>query len=102
MNVADSGAWATAHNFYISWLNDFGLMGLVLFIVPVFWGLLKAGGQVILRHGRQGSSSAFCFVSLAGLLIHNLSETFFYSPTLMFFVFFLLALVSGEEVKRGV
>jgi hypothetical protein len=84
------GTWQTAHNFFISVLGDFGMIGLVIFLGACALFLIPVGKDLLLRGGFPEERAAF--VAGVGLLAHNMTETFFYSPALMGLLLLIFAL----------
>jgi O-antigen ligase len=75
------GAWITPHNFYINSLGDFGIIGTALFIVSFIIFIIKAVYHILVSNNTY--IIKFSFVAIIGLLTMNMTETFFYSPTLI-------------------
>lgn len=102
MTFSEYGAWLTPHNMYITVLGDFGVIGVLLFlgafvsfIVPVVLRIVRGGGSGLERA---------CFVAMLGLLAHNMTETFLYSPaliTLVLMLFRLQAVDYGRVIESG-
>jgi len=79
--VDELGAWITPHNFYINSLGDFGIIGTTLFIVSFAIFIIKAVSNILVSNGME--IFKFSFVAIIALLIMNMTEVFFYSPTLI-------------------
>lgn len=98
-SLADGVAWITPHNAYIAMLGDFGLIGTFFFIAAVFWGALKMAVKYVKHSWREEERAAF--VALAGLIAHNMTEVFFYSPILMSMLVLMLTLGSFLDPPRN-
>ncbi len=102
MSLSEYGTWLTSHNMYITVLGDFGVIGLLLFL-GAFVGFIVPVALRIVRDDGNGLERA-CFVAIVGLLAHNMTEAFLYSPVLITLVLMLFRLKSvdyGRMVKRG-
>jgi len=76
-----SRVWVTPHNAYVNMLGDFGLVGLSLFLLPMIWLVTLLLLRVI-RMTRANIES-FGFLSLAAMMVHNMSGSFYYSPVII-------------------
>jgi len=90
MMFSESGAWLTAHNMYITILGDFGVIGLFLFLAVFVFFLVPVALRII-RDGGSGLERA-CLVAVLGLLAHNMTEAYLYSPTLITLLLILFGL----------
>ena len=98
-----AGVWVTPHNAYVAMLGDFGLVGLLLFLLPMI-GLSIISALRIMTV-RRSTIESFAFASLSGLLFHNMTGTFFYSPiiislTLVVLIFSSLSFLHQESRPR--
>ena len=82
------GTFSTPHNSYIEMLLDFGIFGLFLFIIPLLWTIFHASGRLIIY--KQVNVELFVLIGLLASTIHNMSETFFYSPNILSLVIIML------------
>lgn len=89
---SESGSWQTPHNFYLAILGDFGIVGLFLFLAPLLWFIFRISARLFRSGGTPVEQ--FSFVGMVGLMVHNMTETFFYSPTLISLLMFILILPS--------
>lgn len=96
--TVDDDAWISAHNAYLVILGDFGIVGLALFLLPLIFLMIRLAGR-ILTEKTDSKFSDFAFVSLMGLLIHNMSEAFFYSPAIIS-ITLLTMTISSLNVSR--
>ncbi|MEM7716208.1 MAG: hypothetical protein AAF349_21990, partial [Cyanobacteria bacterium P01_A01_bin.68] len=81
-SLSNSGIfWKTPHNLYIAMLGDFGIFGLLMFVFPLFYIVWQTSFKIC-KIKNTGIES-FTFVSLLGLIIHNFTEVFFYSPVMI-------------------
>jgi len=78
MVAADYGAWRDAHNMYITILGDFGIVGLVLFLTPL-WVAFSRYARLLLT-GKARQLEEFGLFVLLGLSIDNMTGPYFYSP----------------------
>src|SRR5690606_38378891 len=90
------GVYISSHNAYIEMLNDFGLLGVIIFISTLTAGLLRAL-YLVLTH-RNCTLAAFCVVGLTAMAVHNATQVFFYSTATM--VMLILLLTCGELAAR--
>jgi len=88
--VSIYGTFMTPHNFYIEVLFDFGIFGLLLFILPLVWAILHALARVITL--RQTNIEDMVLIGMLASAIHNMSETFFYSPAILSLILILMLL----------
>lgn len=88
-------AWETPHNLYIAMLGDFGIAGILLFVSPLIFVLLQTSIDIC-RIKKPGIES-FTMVSLLGLLIHNGTEVFFYSPVIMSLAVIVITLYTQKS-----
>lgn len=74
----DTKSWYCAHNVYINIIGDFGVIGLVIFVIMI----LKAFRDFIYLSFTRGSEhiGKFGLLVLVGLSIDNLTGPYFYSP----------------------
>ena len=96
--VGDNGVWQTAHNFYLSALGDFGVFGLLLMLAAFAVFLKRVGKNILATSGSDAEKAAF--VAIVGLLFHNVTEIFFYSPVLMTMVTMMFALPFGVSSRK--
>lgn len=82
------GTFSTPHNSYIEMLFDFGMFGLFLFIMPLLWTISHASARLIIY--KQAGVELFILIGLLSSTIHNMSETFFYSPNILSLVIIML------------
>ncbi len=90
--VNQYGTFSTAHNFYISALNDFGIVGLLVIICAIIGSISKASSRFITNPKRSNIYS-FAFLTISALSIHNLSEVFLYSPKYIIMLLFPILLI---------
>ncbi len=88
--TSGSAAWLTPHNAYLEILGDFGVIGLMLFLLPMLRFVIRTGIRC-LRFGGTNIERA-AFVTIVSLLVHNMTECFFYSPVLINLVMLVLIL----------
>lgn len=82
------GTFSTPHNSYVEMLIDFGVFGLILFILPLIWTIFRALARLIIY--RQADVEIFMLIGLLASAIHNMSETFFYSPNILSLIIIML------------
>lgn len=93
-------AWRTSHNFYIAALGDFGVFGFVLFVSALGAVILGAVSKILSRRKLSGIYP-FVFLCVFGMSVHNMTETFFYSPrTLTMLVFCMVLLGTSKYMIR--
>jgi len=96
MIMSGYGTWQTAHNFYISVLVEFGIIGLLGVSIALL-GALSGIARRVLSGGGNFDVNRFTLVALSAQLIHNMTETFLYSPKYVVLLLFVLILA---EVTR--
>ncbi len=97
-NISDDlVAWSTPHNVYIALLIDFGLIGFLLFIFPLL--LFVITHTIRFLSGKESAAQRFALVVIMCLLMHNFTETFFYSPILMSLLLLSIILASLDMPK---
>ena len=84
--------WNTAHNSYIAFLGDLGLVGFWLFVIPILWLIMSLGFKIATAN--HDALDVYTFLALTSLAVHNMTGLFFYSPvvlslTLMIIVFYV-------------
>jgi O-antigen ligase len=94
-SVASTGAYMTAHSAYIEMLNDFGLLGLLMFTAILAVAFLASVVRLFVRP--YDHPSRFCLVGLTALMIHNLTQVFFYDVAI---VTLLILLFTCSELIR--
>jgi O-antigen ligase len=85
----ESGTYKTAHNAYIQMLNDFGLVGLLLLVSLLAMVIARLTVSIMIR-GSDGINM-FCFTALMTMTIHNMTEIFFYHPSSVMILVFIMA-----------
>jgi hypothetical protein len=83
-------AWKDADNMYITFLGDFGIVGLVLFLVALFVAFFHYIRLFLV--GKAQNFEKFGLLVLLSLSIDNMTGSFFYSPiclSLLIFTFVL-------------
>lgn len=95
----------TSHNFFVSVLGDFGIIGLALFVISYVWLLFKAIGLLM----SSDKIGIFGTWSLVALLLQNMTETFFYGIEYVFILTVTAVLLSVQAglktappIARGV
>jgi len=79
--VYETGAWATNHNIFITILAEFGIIGFTIFILIFLTSLLEYSYIIVKNKDiNLGLLARFGFVSVLGIMIHNLAGEFLYSP----------------------
>lgn len=86
--------WRTPHNAYLAVLGDFGLVGLLLLLLPFVWFLFLCAQRIIKRGGTGAERGAW--VAVVALLLHNMTEVFFYAPAIMTLALLALLLFATE------
>ncbi|BBO67033.1 hypothetical protein DSCA_09630 [Desulfosarcina alkanivorans] len=84
------GTWLTSHNFYISLFGDFGLFGMVIFVIVFYKYFCVIFKRLIIIEGYGYERGTF--VAIISLLAINMTETYFYSPVLISILIFLFAI----------
>lgn len=102
--VSETGAWATSHNLFITILAEFGIIGLLIFILFFITSLLEFCSVLIKKNNDVANSAArFGFVSVFAIMIHNLAGEFLYSPVLISMIILVVMLsynmISERENK---
>lgn len=100
--VSETGAWHTSHNFFITVLDEFGIVGLSIIILFIVASAIRdlqtiytGNNSVIFNNNiTLGDLSRFRFVSILAIMIHNLAGEFLYSPVLISLLLFVLILGS--------
>lgn len=92
------GNWITPHNFYINALGDFGILGTILFLLSFFIALTRSFTCILKLDGIE--IFEFSFVAIVGLLVMNMTEVFFYSPTLISMILLIFILQSTIILSR--
>ncbi len=91
--IGKYGAWITPHNFYIAVLGDFGLFGLLM-VISILLGFVWSATLKILTNRRKLGIPLFGSLTILAFSVHNLSETFLYSPLFVILLLFALQLLS--------
>lgn len=95
--VSIYGTLMTPHNSYIEMLLDFGIVGLSIFVFPLVLTILRTLSRSLTFS--QTNIEDMVVVGLLASGIHNMSETFFYSPTMLSLILLLMFLF---EVRLAV
>ena len=66
---SETGTYASAHNAFITMVGDFGVVGVLLFLLP----MIRLGVVSVIRVVKHSAVGSFGFVSVTALLIHNMS-----------------------------
>jgi hypothetical protein len=83
------GVFHTSHNFYIEALNDFGIIGVMIFVSILAVSLSRTAWYVVMRSSDR--LSMFCVVGITTLAVHNMTQVFFYDAATLIFLILLLA-----------
>jgi len=79
--VSKTGAWATSHNIFVTILAELGIIGFTIFISIFLISLLEYSHIIVKNKDiNLGLLARFGFVSVLGIMIHNLAGEFLYSP----------------------
>jgi hypothetical protein len=82
------GTFITAHNVYLEMLGDFGIIGLLTFLAVLAASTIGATRLILLRP--KESLARFCFCGLVILIVHNMTEVFFYDMATLIWLILLL------------
>lgn len=88
--IPETGAWLTSHNLFITILAEFGIIGLIIFIL--FFAISAISDLRIIFKGDNittGTTARFRFVAILAIMIHNLAGEFLYSPVLISMLIFI-------------
>lgn len=96
---SDNSAWITQHNAYIAFLSDFGLTGTILFVSSLLTALLRAAINWI--RSRSSIEERAALVGIAAMMIHNISEVFFYSPVIISMLLIMLMLIKPRNSHKN-
>ena len=91
-------AWVTSHNFFLSVLGDFGLIGLFLFLL-LYTGSLSTSMKLARRGKNVGLFGTW---TMSSLFLLNMTENFFYGVEFIFLLVFIMVLVGNEQEKKGI
>lgn len=94
--IQGTTAYHTAHNAYLEILNDFGIVGLLIFGAAVTVALLKALYYSLMQPDNK--LAMFCLTGLVVLAVHDLAEIFFYNMGVLSLLIILLT--CGELANR--
>ena len=72
--------WMEAHNDYLQLLAELGVIGLLLFLVPMAALWRSLARQAWREDGLTGAMEAAIAASMAGLLVHSLTDFHLYVP----------------------
>ncbi len=82
--IPETGAWLTIHNFFITILVEFGIVGFGLIILFFILSIATYLRAIFVKSNFNATSVAhFGFISLLAIMIHNLTGEFLYSPVLI-------------------
>jgi len=96
-----SGLWHTPHNFYISVLGDFGIIGLLMFVVIVLVSIIIEKGLKLLTQKRNIAINSFVFTSLISISINNFLGPYIYSPVILTLFILVLSISHvGESISN--
>jgi hypothetical protein len=86
----DSSAevWGTFHNAYIGIMDDFGALGVTIFICAIFGSIVRLIYAGLFSTFSNEERAAL--VTMVGMALHNVTELFFYSPILMSMMILIL------------
>ena len=94
--IENSNVYSSAHNVYIEFLIDFGIVGLLIFVGTIMTAWLKALYVVFVQ--RDNRLAMFCLTGLTVLIVHDMTEDFFYDMVTL--TFLILLLTCGELANR--
>ena len=87
-DVWSTGAYATAHNSYIEFLSEFGIIGLLMFVSILAASVLRSTWLILSYRDNPLTRFSCCGVMV--LIIHNLTEVFFYDIATLIWLIVLL------------
>lgn len=91
-----NGGFVAAHNGWLELLRDTGLIG-ATFFGSLYVVLVVAAAERIVR-GRAMAEDHFAIAALVALGMQNMTQVFWYSPTVIFFM--ILAVLGSGRVER--
>jgi len=95
MNISpESGAWLTSHNFFVTVLAEFGIVGLSIILLFFIASIFNNLNIVFLNEHTNTIELAlarFKVVSILAIIIHNFAGEFLYSPVLISMLVFIVS-----------
>jgi hypothetical protein len=96
--LSSKGTFITAHNVYLEMLGDFGIIGLLIFLTIL--GASTIGATRLMLLYPNDSLTRFCWCGLVILIVHNMTEVFFYGMATL--ISLILLLTCNELAGRRV
>ncbi len=87
--LSERGTWMDAHNMYITILDEFGIVGLALFLVFLCTAFFRYLRKFLSAQAQN--TDTFGLLVLLTLSIDNMTGTYFYSPICLSLLIFTMA-----------